>query len=138
MKIVTSQFGEIEFSEDSLIFFPRGTIGFEDCHRFLVVTNDAYKPFKGLLSIDRDKAGFPVLNPFMINADFGKELPSALLERLLLSDEEVDIFCVVNLNNDQGKVTINLKSPIIVDYRLKQGEQIILDTDNLPVAMPII
>jgi flagellar assembly factor FliW len=138
MKIVTSQFGEIEFSEDSLIFFPRGTIGFESCHRFLVIDNEAYKPFKGLLSIDNDKAGFPVLNPFMLNADFGKEIPPALLEQLLSADEEVDIFCIVNLNSEDGKPTINLRSPIIVDYRLKKGEQIILDTDNLPVAMPIL
>jgi flagellar assembly factor FliW len=138
MKIVTSQFGEIEFSEDTLIFFPRGAIGFENCHRFLVVDNDTYKPFKGLLSIDSEQAGFPVLNPFMINADFGKELPPVLLERILSADEKIDIFCVVNLNNDQGKATINLKSPIVIDYRLRQGEQIILDSENLPVAMQIL
>ena len=137
MKIATSQFGEIEFSEDSLIYFPKGTIGFEKCRRFLLVEDDSYQPFRGLMSVDKQKVSFPVLNPFVINSEFGKKLPSDLVKRLFSAEERIDIFCVVNLNCEGGKATINLKSPIIIDHQRKRGEQIVLDSDELPVALPI-
>lgn len=137
MKIATSQFGEIEFSEDSLIYFPKGTIGFEGCRRFLLIENDSYQPFRGLMSVDKQQVGFPVLNPFIVNSDFGKKLPSGLLKRLLAADERIDIFCVVNLNREGGRATINLKSPIVIDHQRKRGEQIVLDSEELPVALPI-
>lgn len=138
MKIDTNLFGEIEFSEDALIYFPKGAIGFEDCRRFVIVDKEEYKPFRGLVSVDDRKATLPVLNPFTINADFGKELPSELLQRLFSSAEMLDIFCVVNLKNDMGTATINLKSPIIIDHHLKEGKQIILESDNLPVNQPLL
>jgi len=138
MRVVTGQFGEIEFSEESVIYFPKGTIGFEECRQFLVVEDEAYKPFKGLMSIDERQVSFPVLDPFMVDTEFGKLLPPALIERLFSSDEKIDVYCIVNLNGENNKMTINLKSPIIIDYQLKRGEQIVLDSDDLPVALPIL
>lgn len=138
MRVVTGQFGEVEFSEDSVIYFPKGTIGFEECRQFLVVEDEAYTPFKGLMSVDARQVSFPVLDPFMIDAEFGKMLPPALTERLCSSDNKMDVFCIVNLNGENNKVTINLKSPIVIDYQQKRGEQIVLDSDDLPVALPIL
>lgn len=138
MRVVTGQFGEIEFSEDSVIYFPKGTIGFEECRQFLIVEDEAYKPFKGLMSVDERQVSFPVLDPFMVDAEFGKLLPPALIKRLFSSEEKIDVFCIVNLNGENNKMTINLKSPIVIDYQLKRGEQIVLDSDDLPVALPIL
>lgn len=138
MRVVTGRFGEIEFSEDSVIYFPKGTIGFEECRQFLVVDDEAYTPFKGLMSVDEQQVGFPVLDPFIIDSEFGKALPPALIKRLFSSDERIDVFCIVNLNGENNKMTINLKSPIVIDYQLKRGEQIVLDSDDLPVALPIL
>ncbi len=137
MKIVTKQFGELEFSEDLLIRFEKGIIGFEDCHRFLIIDDEDYEPFRWLISVDEKEIGFPVLNPFLVVPEFGKELPNALVERIFSSNELVDIFCVVTLNGEGGKVTINLKSPIVIDYNTKTGEQLILTSDELSVAKPI-
>ncbi len=137
MKIVTKQFGELEFTEDLLIHFEKGIIGFENCHRFLIIDDEDYEPFRWLISVEEKEIGFPVLNPFLVVPEFGKELPNSLVERIFSSDELVDIFCVVTLNGEGGKVTINLKSPIIIDYDSKTGEQLILTSDELSVAKPI-
>ncbi|MCB0268712.1 MAG: flagellar assembly protein FliW [Calditrichia bacterium] len=137
MKIVTRQFGEIEFSEDMLIHFPKGMIGFERCRRFLIVNDEDYEPFRWLIAVDEEEIGFPVLNPFLVTKNFDKELPHRLVKRLLNKEQTLDLFCVVTLNGEGGKVTINLKSPIVIDYDEKRGEQMILASDDVPVAHPI-
>ncbi len=137
MKVVTKQFGEIEVSENLIVAFRKGLIGFEECHRFVIVDDADYEPFRWLISIDSKEIGFPVLNPFLVAPEFGKELPGNLVKQLFTSDDLIDVFCVVTLNGEDGKVTINLKSPIIIDYNQKVGEQIILLSDELPVALPI-
>ncbi len=137
MKLVTKQFGEIEFSKDLLVNFPKGLIGFEDCHRFVVINDEDYEPFRWLITVDDEEIGFPVLNPFLVAPEYGKELPDRLVKRLFSSDELIDLFCVVTINGEGGKVTVNLKSPIIINYEDKTGEQLILTSEELPVAMPI-
>ena len=137
MKIVTRQFGEIEFSEDMLIHFPKGMIGFERCRRFLIINDEDYEPFRWLIAVDEEEIGFPVLNPFLVTKNFDKELPHRLVKRLLNKEQTLDLFCVVTLNGEGGKVTINLKSPIVIDYDEKRGEQMILASDDVPVAHPI-
>ena len=137
MKIVTKQFGEVEFSEDLIVSFPKGIIGFEKSHRFIIIDDEDYEPFKWLISLDEYVIGFPVLNPFLVSPEFGKELPNRLVKRLFSSDELLDAFCVVTLNGEGGKVTINLKSPVVINYMTKEGEQIILPSEELPIAKPI-
>lgn len=137
MKIATRQFGELEFSEDMLIHFPKGMIGFEKCRRFLIVNDEDYEPFRWLIAVDEEEIGFPVLNPFLVTQNYDKELPHRLVKRLLNHDQAIDMFCVVTLNGEGGKVTINLKSPIVIDYDEKRGEQLILSSDDVPVAHPI-
>ncbi len=137
MKIATRQFGELEFSEDMLIHFPKGMIGFEKCRRFLIVNDEDYEPFRWLIAVDEEEIGFPVLNPFLVTQNYDKELPHRLVKRLLNRDQAIDLFCVVTLNGEGGKVTINLKSPIVIDYDEKRGEQLILSSDDVPVAHPI-
>ena len=137
MKIVTRQFGEIEFSEDMLIHFPKGMIGFERCRRFLIINDEDYEPFRWLIAVDEEEIGFPVLNPFLVTKNFDKELPHRLVKRLMNKEQTLDLFCVVTLNGEGGKVTINLKSPIVIDYDEKRGEQMILASDDVPVAHPI-
>ncbi len=137
MKIKTKQFGEIEFSEDMLVYFPKGIIGFEKCRRFLIVNDEEYEPFRWLIAVDESEIGFPVLNPFLVENEYDKELPHRLVKRLMKAEKPIDIFNVVTLNGEGGKVTINLKSPVVIDYDEKKGEQLILSAENIPVAKPI-
>ncbi len=87
--------------------------------------------------MDEQEIGFPVLNPFLVDSDYARELPKWVVERMFSAEEPLDVFCVVTLKGDGGKVTINLKSPIIVDYMKKEGEQLILTSEDLPIAHPI-
>ena len=137
MKVVTRQFGEIEYSEQDVIEFSRGIIGFESCKRYLVVDEEAYQPFRWLVGLDNPETRFPVLDPLLVAPEFAKELPKGLVKRLFSSSDNLDLFCIVTLNGHGGRVTINLKSPVVLDYDERAGEQLVLVSEELSVAQPI-
>ena len=137
MKLVTPQLGEIVYMEDTLINFTNGIIGFENYRRFILVDNSDFEPFRWLFTVEREGLGLPILNPLKISSEFHQALPPRLMKRILTSGNMMEIFCVVNLNGESGRTTINLKSPIIIDFQEKSGRQLILESDKLSVAHPI-
>ncbi len=137
MKVATQQFGELEVSEDKVIYFPNGIIGFEDCNNFVIVDDEDSEPFRWLVSLDKKEIGFPVLYPFLITEDYEQEFPSNIIKQLKSEDSVADVFCVVTLKGEGEKVTLNLKGPIIIDYVKREGKQIILTSDELPVSHPL-
>ncbi len=137
MKVVTSQFGELEVSEKQIIHFPQGIIGFEDCKKFVIINDEESEPFRWLISLDKKEFGFPVLDPFLINENYLKEFPPSLARKLKSEETVMGVFCVVTLKGEGGKVTVNLKGPIIIDYDKREGRQVILTSEELPVSFPL-
>jgi len=137
MKVVTSQFGELEVSEEQIIHFPQGIIGFEDCKKFVIINDKESEPFRWLIALDKKEFGFPVLDPFLIKEDYLKEFPPSLVRKLKSEDTVMEVFCVVTLKGEGGKVTVNLKGPIVIDYDKQEGRQVILTSEELPVSFPL-
>lgn len=137
MKIETKKFGTIDIDENSVIHFPRGLIGFENCHRFALVRNEDFDPFCWLVSLDEAELSLPILNPNLVNSDFDNTLSRNLTDHRFIRNGFNNIFCVVNIDGERGRFTINLKSPILVNLEEKMGKQFILDSDDLMVDQPI-
>ncbi|GAB4380494.1 MAG: flagellar assembly protein FliW [Calditrichia bacterium] len=137
MRVVTKQFGELDVSEEQVIHFPKGIIGFENCKNFVLIDDEDFEPFRWLISLDRKEFGFPVLDPFLIIENYEKEFPPSIAKEFKDENTLIGVFCVVTLKGEQGKVTINLKGPILIDYETREGKQIILTSDELSVSHPI-
>lgn len=137
MKIETQKFGLLEIDENSIINFPYGLVGFENCHRFVLIKNEDFDPFCWLLSIDNDEVSLPILNPYIVKPDFDSNLPEYFGKDTFTVKGSENIFCVVNIKDMKGKFTINLKSPILVDIVKKEGKQLILDSEELLVDQPV-
>jgi flagellar assembly factor FliW len=136
MRIKTAQFGEIEVDEDKILYFPSGIIGFEDCRKFILVTDEDLEPFQWLLCIDegKEEVGFPLLMPFILVPDYFDELPGDIVEELKKGDDcPINILNVVTIRGKDGKMTLNLRAPIIIDADKKEGRQIILPKESIPV-----
>lgn len=134
MKVVTQQFGELDVSEEQVISFPNGIIGFEELHRFVIIDDEDFEPFRWFISLDKKEFGFPVIDPFLLTDDYLDEFPPSLTKRIKADKAIYDIFCVVTLKGENEKVTINLKGPLIIDYDQKEGKQVILTSDELSVS----
>jgi flagellar assembly factor FliW len=119
MKLITQQFGEIEFGEDRIIKFPEGILGFENLKNYLLIKTED-ELFYWLNSIEEAEIVFPL---FVINA----------LDDKYPQVNEHETFGIVTLNADPARITINLKAPVYINLSKKEGYQKILDTDKYPI-----
>jgi flagellar assembly factor FliW len=119
MKITTRQFGEIEFTDDKVITFKTGILGFEDLKNYLFIKTDD-SIFYWLNSIDSPDITFPMFGVRVIDEKFPQE-------------ENHEAFGIVMMNPDPLKITVNLKAPVYINQETKTGFQKIIDTDVYPV-----
>jgi len=138
MKIATKKLGEIEVDKDSIIHFPSGIIGFEKFNHFILIKNKEFDPFCWLSAMsEEDELSLPMIDPFLVKTDYALSLPETLSKDPELDFDNIQLFCVVNLNGNNGHFTINLRSPIIINWNKKTGKQLVLESDDMPVAEPV-
>lgn len=137
MTIETKKFGRIEIEDNAIIEFPKGLIGFENSHRFALIKNEDFDPFCWLVSLDGEEFSFPILNPSLVNPNYASTISDKFIYNDFSGSKSRNVFCVVNINGVRGKFTINLKSPILIDFNERKGMQLILDSDELMVDQPV-
>lgn len=120
--IRTSQFGEITVEPHHIFTFDNGLLGFEELREFVLISEEETEPFKWLISLEMPEIGFPLLSPWHIDFEYdpGEEFD---FERFV-------IFVIITLEDENGRMTANMKAPIILDVEKQKGEQIILPKDK--------
>jgi flagellar assembly factor FliW len=124
MKFFNRQFGELEFNEAHIIYFPNGLIGFEENKKFLIVNDDDSQPFRWLVSLENENLNFPILDPTLI-------VPDYQVGTTPLNGQA--IFVIAVLGDHIEKSTVNLRSPVVIDETNRHGRQVVLDDDTLPM-----
>jgi len=122
VKIITPHFGELIIQNDQIFYFENGMLGFEDLHNFVVISEEETAPFKWLISIEKPEIGFPLLSPWLIDINYS---PGDQYDI-----EKLVFFVVITLENEEGKMSANMKAPVILDTDNLKGEQIILPFDK--------
>jgi flagellar assembly factor FliW len=128
MKFWNRQFGELEFEENHLVLFPAGLIGFDGYKRFLIVNDEETEPFRWLVSVEEDDLSFPLLDPALLIEQYADRLPGS---------ESSTVFLVASLHEQTEHSTVNLRSPLVIDNDSREGRQVILDDDSLPLQYPL-
>lgn len=119
MKINTLQFGEIEYDENNIMFFEHGIIGFEQLKKYLFIKKED-DLFYWLNSTEDPNIAFPLFSIRVLDDNYPFQ-------------DNYEPFCIVNMDKDPLKITVNLKAPVYLDQDRKIGMQKILDTDNYSV-----
>ncbi|MGK9367364.1 flagellar assembly protein FliW [Melioribacter sp. Ez-97] len=116
MKLKTKQFGEIEFSDDLILNFKEGLVGFETLRKFILIKPEDTL-FYWLNSVENPDIAFPLFGLRLID----EEYPQV---------ENHEAFGIVILNPDPLKITVNMKAPVYVNQDDKTGYQKILDDEK--------
>lgn len=119
MKIVTRQFGEVEFDKKLIINFKDGILGFEQLNRFILLTQEN-NFFFWLTSIDEPEIVFPLIPVKVLQEDYPEI-------------EGFQSFAIVKLNKEIAKITANLKAPVYINQETNQAMQKIIDDDRFPI-----
>ncbi len=141
MIIQTKHFGEIDLTEDKIITFENGIMGFENFKKFTLLYDcekEDRPNISWLQSIDEKEMALPVVNPFFIKEDYNPVVDDELLKPLGdLDDENVAILLVMTIPSDIKKMTANLKAPIIVNSDTRKGCQIIVENEEYPIKYKV-
>ena len=141
MIINTRVFGEVEITDDKIITFPGGIIGFPDMKQFTLLHDEEQGVSAGirwLQSLDEPGFALPVMDPLVVKADYNPEIDDELLKGIgEVTADNLLVLVTVKVPSDLTQMSVNLQGPIIINVDERKACQIIVDTDTYPVRFPI-
>ena len=141
MFIKTKIFGDVEISDDKILTFEDGIIGFPDLKHFTRIHDEEKGKDAGIRyfqSIEEPAFAMPVMNPLMVCEDYNPQVSEEFLASLgNITDENIVVLVTVTVPTDLTKMTVNLQGPIIINSDEKKGAQIIVEGSDYPVKFPI-
>ena len=130
--------GDIEYEEEQVVIFPSGLIGFEELVSFVLYEREEMRPFVCMVSIEEPAIYFPLLDPRIIDQEYGSEnLLSELKSLGITRPNDAFLFCIVTIGKDISQVTVNLRGPLIINPKRMVGRQIILIDSKYMVQHPL-
>jgi len=141
MFIKTRIFGDVEISDDKIITFDDGIIGFPDLKHFAIMHDEEKGSDAGIKyfqSVEEPGFAMPVMDPLMVCENYNPQVNDELLTPLgELKDDNIIVLVTVTVPTDLTKMTVNLQGPIIINADEKKGAQIIVEGNDYPVRFPI-
>jgi flagellar assembly factor FliW len=133
MPIIKARLGELEYDEDSLLFFPGGIPAFEQERDFILVQQPVNAPLAFLQSATTANLCFVTLPVLAINSDYRLNLLPEDLEILGLNSSRQpaigdEVLCLAIVDVKKGRTpTANLLAPVVVNLRTRVARQCIQD-----------
>lgn len=119
------------------IRFPKGLLGFEDVTAYTLRRPDSgpvweLRPQKG------DYPQFVLFEAASVADGYAPELPKDVLGTLAVEDcRELSYFAIAVVPADVSKTTVNLRSPVAVNFKEGLAVQAVLEGGGYPMRHPI-
>jgi flagellar assembly factor FliW len=115
----------LTIKSENVIHLPGGLLGFERIKKYVLLSNPEEAPFLWLQMLDDPNLAFLVVSPCAVLADYQPELSEEDTHFLgLHTPQDALLFNVVTLHAD-GRATVNLKGPIVLNRFTLIGKQIV-------------
>jgi len=131
MKIETTRFGPLDTSEDDLITFPEGIIGYPDRKRFVLLQNSPEDPFCWLQSTEDPALAFVVADPTRFVPDYTVKVPPEEVSPISLAgvgDARILVFVVIPAENPL-ETHLNLRGPVVINTANRLARQLVLSEE---------
>ena len=138
MKCTSTRFGSFEVCDESLLTFPSGLLGFPEQQRYVILDHDTEAPFKWLQSVEEPALAFVIMDPALFHPGYHIDAPIDALTEIRAGERE-DLALVVILtipSDDPGRITANLRGPLVLSHKTKLGKQLVLSED-FPTRHPL-
>jgi len=131
MDVFSTRFGAVEVQPDDVLHFPEGLPGLEECRDWVLLAEAQNDAVAWLQSVDRADVALAVVSPRRFVPDFQMRVARRELDPLALDEVRAAQVLVV-VSRTEGRLTLNLKAPIVVNLRRRLARQVIANGD-LPV-----
>ncbi len=127
---------------ESIIHFPEGIPGLEDCKRFVILEPNGLAPLLLLHTAEGEALSLPVLPVQVVEANYQLKLPAVDRALLGLAGEAVvggNVVClaVLVLPVGGGPPTCNLMAPIVINPAKLLAKQIVQVESEYSTAYPL-
>ncbi len=139
MSIQTTQFGEIEVSEDTFLTFPTGLVGFPAVQEFVVLDVADDCQYQWFQAVNEPDLAFVIIDVHILDPDFKVEVSDdGVTELEITQADPLLILAVVTIPaGHPEQATANLRAPLIVNLRTRKGKQVILH-ESIPLQLPLL
>ena len=131
---VSERFGEIVYTQDDVLSFPRGIPAFEN-NRSWVLVGDEDNAVKWLQNIEDGALALPVTTPDAVMPDYNARIPEDELE-LVGSMDPSDLALLIVVSIPEGapwNMTANLRAPILLNLKTRRAVQVIALNEEYPI-----
>ena len=133
---VETAFGTYDVAPTDIVSFPAGLPGFEECHRFVVLSARELEPFKLLQSVEGPTASFLGVDPRRAFPEYRCQLSDVDRTRLGATDEaELVWLAVVTVQADE--TIVNLRAPIVINPVRMIGYQLMPSNSLYPLRFEL-
>ena len=130
MKTKTRYFGEIDYTRDEVIEFPKGLFGFEDEQKFLLIPFSNAGTLFSLQSVKTPELAFTLMHPFSLHAGYAPVLQAEELKTMQVEkSEELYYYVMCTVKEPVTECTVNMKCPLAINPDTRRGMQAILEDD---------
>lgn len=138
MKCITTRFGTFDITDEAVLTFPSGLLGFPDCRRYVILDHDTDAPIKWLQSLDDPALAFVIIDPALFHPAYRADIsPEALAEVQGREGDGLTIAVILTIpSDDPGRITANLRGPLLMNPRTKRCKQLVL-SDEFPTRYPL-
>lgn len=129
MKVKTTRFGVLEIDKKQIINFPRGIPGFEKLRCFCILPVEGTDNMQWLQAVEEPAVALLVIDPFKYFRGYTCNVPDRYIEELDIRDPtEALVLTTITVPRDNpAAATANLVAPIVINTRLRQARQVILN-----------
>lgn len=136
-QVPTTRFGNVSYSQDHLVRFPEGMIGFVRFKDYILIESSQMPLMFWLQSIDHPEIAFPLMEPWFFKRDYVAQVSEADKLSLALDDgNKLKTFVVMTIPDEMSRMTVNLKAPILINIDKALGVQGIQQEKSFEVRVP--
>ena len=135
MRIETERFGSLQIDERELFLFPQGIIGLETLRQWALIPDPENSTVAWLQSASRGDRALAVISPRVFVQDYRVHVSRRSLETLQLRSDH-RTYVLTTLAGGVGRLTTNLRAPIIMNLDRRLGVQVITGDDQ-PMQHPL-
>ncbi len=138
MRIDTQRFGTLHLNEDQLFLFPQGLIGMETLRQWALLPDFENPSVAWLQSATRGDRAIALISPRAFFEGYRVHVSRRDLACLHLAPG-AELYVMTVVAGHVGKLTTNLRSPLLLNLSRRLGCQVITDDDQpirqvLPIA----
>jgi flagellar assembly factor FliW len=129
MRINTQRFGTLSLNADQLFLFPQGLIGMESLRQWALLPDLDNPSVAWLQSAARGDRAIALISPRAFFDDYRVHVSRRDLAALHMRDG-AQVYVMTTVAGHVGKLTTNLRSPLLLNLNRRLGCQVITQDDQ--------